>query len=124
MFSFDTSGLNQIYKNDKFTFFTEDNSDYSLFIRYINNENNRLEKVFNKKLKHNTFYVYSDHKSVSRKVFNSDENSPYCGFADINKNTIYITSPYDKYKYKTYLDYFNTPVHELVHQYYSPKAIG
>jgi hypothetical protein len=122
-FSFDTSGFTKIYQDDNFTFFSEDKKDYSLFIRYIDNENNRLVKIFNKKLKHNTIYVYTDHKSVSRKVFNSDENSPYCGFADIHNNIIYVTSPFDKYKYKTYQDYFNALVHELIHQYYSPKAI-
>jgi len=120
---FDTSGMKLIYQNDLFTFYSEDEKDYSLFIRYINNENKRLEKVFNRKLEHNIFYIYSDHKSVSSKVFNADENSPYCGFADIINKTIYITSPYDSYKYKTFIDYFNTPVHELVHQYYSPSVV-
>ena len=97
-FSFDTSGFIKIYQDSNYTFFSEDKKDYSLFIRYINNENNRLAEVFSKKLKYNTFFIYTDHKSVSLKVFNADENSPYCGFADIHNNTIYITSPYDTYK--------------------------
>ena len=122
-YSYDISGLNKIYSNEHFTFYSEDDKDYKLLIFYVIENDKRLNKFFNKELPHITFYIYSDHKSVAKKVFNEDEKSPYCGFADIWNRNIYITSPYDPYKYKTVQDYYNTAVHELVHQYYSPKEV-
>ena len=122
LFSVDTSGMSEIYKDKGIIVFAEDSMDYSAFISNTKKSIKELEKIFKKNLKGTvSIYIYANHKSSSQKIFGSEENTIQTAMADPVNLKIYLTSPYDTYKTKDY--YYTVPIHELVHLFYSPSDL-
>jgi hypothetical protein len=121
IYAVDTCDMNIIY-NREIIVFSEDDNDYSIFIKSIIDSIGKLEIQFQMKLKKKpTFYIYTDHDSSSWKIFESKKSVIQTAMAGPINCIVYLTSPYDNFKNKEY--YYSVPVHELVHLFYSPSDL-
>jgi hypothetical protein len=114
----DVSGLHSIHDGPVFSFYSEDERDYSDLIEFVEARNAELEAVFETSIESPiTVYIFESQTSFWRHVFGGPPSGiDASGFADHVSRTFYLTSPYDPCRTRDV--HLRTAIHELVHLYF------